>query len=298
MGIFKTLLATAIVGAGLVGVAHAEEEVRPGPAIWKMTDDNSTLYLFGTFHFLTEGIEWQTDLYREAMNDAEITITEVDTKSPEAQAAVAGAIQLYGLNPAGTTLSSTLGEERAAAFAEVAGQFGIPMPALEFYKPWLASLSVTISALQSIGFDPKLGVEEVVLGQAGLEGDEIDHLETPEEQIIAIASLDETEMLSNFDAGLDQFDQFEELTMRMMTSWQTGDLAALEKDIVGDFRNEAPDAFQKIFVERNENWVVVIKEIMAGEGDYFIAVGAGHLIGEDSVIDMLRDDGFEIDRVQ
>ncbi|MEM8772813.1 MAG: TraB/GumN family protein [Pseudomonadota bacterium] len=295
----RVLGAAALMASSLTAFAAlAEKPAENSPAMWKMTDEDSTVYLFGTFHILPPNVEWQTDAYAAAMAEAETTITEADTNSPEAQAALAQAVQQYGLNPPGTTLSSILGEERAAEFAKAADNLGVPMQVFEAQRPWLASLTLSVLALQKAGFDPNAGVEPLLLAQANAEGDKIDHFETGVEQIEILASLDEDEMLANFDASLDQFVEFETLMGNMLDAWRTGDVKGLEEDINGQLRDEAPDAFQKLLVDRNENWVVEIKNIMAGQGDYFIAVGAGHLVGEDSVIDMLNEEGFKVKRVQ
>lgn len=292
----KRVLMAAASGFTLAGFAAAE--AADAPAMWKMTDKDSTVYLFGTFHILPAELEWKTEAYEKAMAEATTTYAEADALSPEAQAAVQAAVQQYGLNPPGVTLSSVLGEERAEQLAEVAQQYGVPMQALEPYRPWLASLTLAVVAFQKAGFDPQSGVEQVLLAQAAEEGDAIDYFETATQQIEMLASLDEEEMLNNFDASMEQFENFEALSKKMLDAWSTGDVKALDEDILGDLRDEAPDAYQKLIVNRNAAWIADLKTIMDGEGDYFIAVGAGHLVGDDSVIKMLKDEGFKVKRIQ
>ncbi len=297
VGLMKTVLAAGVAAVAMAGVAVAEKAAT-GPAMWKLADDDSTIYLFGTFHILPPDVEWETAAYDAAMKDAETTITEADTESPEAQAAVLAGVQQYGLNPPGVTLSSILGEDRAASFSDIAAEYGVSMQMLEPYRPWLASLTLSVVAMQKAGFDPNSGVEKVLLAQAAQEGDAVEHFETATEQLEMLASLDDEEMLANFDATTVQFNEFDEIMDRMLTAWRTGDTETLEKDIIGLVREDAPDAFQKLFVDRNKKWTVLIQDILADEGDTFIAVGAGHLVGEDSVIDLLEEEGLKIERVQ
>lgn len=278
--------------------AIAEEVGGNAPAMWKITDADSTLYVLGTFHILPTDLEWKTPVYEAAMADAENTITEADTDSPAATLAVQQAVAEYGLNAPGTTLSGILGEERFARFSTACEKFGIPAAALESFRPWLATLTLSVTALQKNGFDPAAGVDSNLTKQAIAEGDTISHFETAEEQIRILASLDEEEMLANFDVSLEQLEDFEALSEQMLTSWATGDTAGLESLFVEELQTQSPDAFEKVLVTRNMNWANQVEKILAGEGDYMIAVGAAHLVGEKSLLDLLDDRGISAERIQ
>jgi len=294
-GFRKTLLGAAL---GAVLLSPAAAFAGDAPAMWRLKDADSEVYLFGTFHVLPASVQWTTPAFDAAMQETETTITEADVTSPEAQAAMLGLVQKYGLNPHGVTLSSTLGPERAAEVERIAGSLGVPMATLEPFRPWLALISLGSVAMQSSGFDPASGVERVVIARAASQSDRIEYFETAEEQIKILASLDDEEMLANFDVTVEQFDDFKALTEGMLASWKAGDLDALEADILAPLRDTSPAAFRDLIVARNKNWVAKIAAIMEGEGDYFIAVGAGHLVGEDSVVDLLGERGFAVERVQ
>ena len=278
--------------------AEASAVFGDGPAMWRLADDDSEIYLFGTFHLLPDGIVWDTPAFDAAMAATETTVTEADATSPEAQQQMVALVQQYGLNPEGVTLSSTLGPERAAQLQEVSAKLGVPYAALEPYKPWLALVSLSTIAMQQLGFDPTKGVESVVMARATEEGDAIEHLETAEYQIKLLATLDEEEMLGNFDTTIEQFADFGTYVNKMLTAWQTGDIDTIADDFFGDMRKSSPKAFDAIIVVRNRNWAEEIDALMQAEGDYFIAVGAGHLAGDDSVVDMLQEKGYNVERVQ
>ncbi len=294
-GFRKSLLCAAF---GAVLLAPAAASAGDAPAMWRLKDADSEIYLFGTFHVLPASVQWTTPEFDAAMEATETTITEADVTSPQAQAAMMGLVQKYGMNPPGVTLSSTLGPERAAQIERIASSLGVPMTMLEPFRPWLALISLATTAMQSAGFDPASGVERVVIARAGTQGDAIEYLETAEEQIKILAGLDDEEMLANFDVTVEQFEDFKALTDRMLQAWRSGDLEALDADILAPLRETSPAAFRDLIVARNESWTAKIAGIMAGEGDYFIAVGAGHLVGEDSVVDLLGERGFKVDRVQ
>jgi uncharacterized protein YbaP (TraB family) len=106
-------------------------------------------------------------------------------------------------------------------------------------------------------------------------------------------------MLENFDLMLRQLPETKEMSLAMLAAWKRGDLAALQKIAeVEDMRRQAPRAYQEIFTKRNANWVERIQEWLAGKGNYFVAAGAGHFAGPDSVVAMLQKKGIKVERVQ
>lgn len=279
-------------------VAAAEKVGGDAPAMWRLADDNTEVLLFGTFHLLPTDLQWTTGAFDEAMARTEITYTEADVSSPEAQAALGALVQQYGLNPPGVTLSSILGAERFAKFSEVATGLGVPPAALEQQRPWLAMLSLSVLGFQQAGFNPQAGAESLISARAAEEGDDIRFLETAEFQIRTFGELPDEAILGNFDQTLEQLADLQLYADRMLTAWKTGDVDDLDEGFFKPLKTEAPELYEALLVTRNANWVDEIDDMMEGEGDYFVAVGAGHLVGEDSVVAMLRKRGYEVTRVQ
>ena len=279
-------------------IASAAKTFGNGPAMWRLADEDTEIFLFGTFHLLPAGQEWITSDFTQAMQETEITITEADTTSPEAVQALQAAVQKYGLNPPGVTLSSQLGPELAAEFAEVAQQYGLSMAQLEPIRPWLAGLTLTQIAFQQSGFNPESGADMVITARAKNEGDEIRHFETAEFQIKMLASLDDLGETAGTADTLEQLQDFSGFADKMYSAWKTGDVEFMTTELIENTRAQSEPVFNTIFKQRNANWVIEIDEMMAGSGDYFIAVGVGHLVGDDSVVDMLQERGFSVERVQ
>lgn len=286
------------VAAALSLSAPAFAEEAKGPALWRVSDADSEIYLFGTFHLLPASLAWTTPALDAAMANTPNTMTEADTDSAEAQKKLAALVQELGVNPPGVTLSSQLGPERAKQFGLVSERFGVPMAAMEPMKPWLALISLTVGIMQSHGYSGESGAEKLILGKASAEKDKIAHLETAEFQIRALASLSNEEWLADFERGLAQMADFEGFSERTLEAWRSGDLASIEEEMIGPMKKAAPGAYKTLIVDRNSNWAGQIEKIMAGSDDYFIAAGAGHFVGEDGVIEMLRDKGYAVERVQ
>ncbi len=275
-----------------------DPETESDPALWKIADSDSTLYLFGTVHLLPPDLEWKTPAYEAAMADASTTITEANVDDPQIAGQIAALTMQLGANPPGVKLSDILGEERFARFAEVTAKFGLPAETMQPFKPWLAMLTASVMAIQAQGFDPNSGVDKRVTDQAEDEGDTLEYFETAEDQIRMLASLDEDEMLANFDISLEQIADPDVMLKPMLDAWKQGDEAALEEAAIDELRETSPAAFDKLLVQRNTNWADQVEKILAGSGNYFIAVGAMHLVGDDSLIDILDERGVKAERVQ
>lgn len=266
--------------------------------MWRVSDADSDIYLFGTFHILPPTIAWTTPALDEAMAKTPITMTEADTDSPESKQKVAALVQELGLNPPGVTLSSQLGPKRSEQFAAVCERYGIPMAALEPMRPWLALLSLSVGAMQAEGFSPEAGAEQSIMAKAATQNDRIAHLETAEFQIRTLAGLSTEEWLADFERSMAQIADFEGFTKRTVEAWRKGDIKMIEKEMLTPMRKSAPGAYKALIVDRNADWTLQIEEIMKGSDDYFIAAGAGHFIGADGVVEMLRRKGYNVERVQ
>ena len=94
-----------------VSIADKVGKGRPAPAMWRVSDTDTTIFLFGAFHLLPPELTWRTKAYDEAMARSATTITEADTSSAAAIDTIRTAVQTHGLNPAGVTLSETVGKK-------------------------------------------------------------------------------------------------------------------------------------------------------------------------------------------
>lgn len=270
-----------------------------GPAMWRVSDGDSRIYLLGTIHALPKGVSWTTPAYKAAMADAEVTVFECDIESRFARTSMASLVYERGANPSWQKLSDILGKERFERLVAVADIYGISTRSLERMRPWMAALQVSAAALRDAGYQGSLGVEKVVLADAKAEGDKLAMLETVEGQVKAFESLDGPEMIKNFDASISEIINMKRQIEPLLEAWQKGDLAALERLSSVEMRKSAPQAYKVLLVNRNRAWIDSIEHWLARkQKDYFVAVGAAHLVGPDSVIAMLEKNGHKVERIQ
>lgn len=271
------------------GVAAAD------PAIWKASDEDSDVWLFGSVHVLEEGTRWKTQTLEEILDSAAWFYYETPTDA-EAQAEIAQLIGRYGVELGGKKLTDYLDEEQTELLSRVAADLGVPLSSLQQLKPWLANLTLQIMFLQKSGYQPGAGVE---LSLAPLTPDEQERFfETAEEQIGFFTGLSEEASVDALVAALHQVEEQPKLFDKLVDAWEAGDLETLNALFNDAMKEAGPEVYQALVVSRNEAWVEEILAMMAGEDDALITVGAGHMVGEAGVPALLEAEGITVERIQ
>ena len=298
---FKPILG-ALAGLMLAvspAVAQSEAEA---PAIWAMSDEDSTVYLLGTVHILHPDLDWRTPYLDTVLEEVEQVWFEADTLSPEANAQMTTLIPQLGLNTTDTPMTQRLSDEANADLATFAGRLGANpdqlRAALDPYQPWIATIQLAVLQMQAAGYDPASGVE-VVLNQRLADQDKTFHyLETVEEQLRFFADMPYETQLANLELSLHEAVENPDMFDDLVGAWAEGDMDRLNEIMNSDMREQTPELYDVILVQRNRNWAPEIAAALDGDEDVLIAVGAGHMPGEEGVIALLQARGLEVHRVQ
>lgn len=287
-------LALFLAVAGAPGDALAQT-AGGGPALWVVKDADSTLYLFGSVHVLRPETVWASPRVDAAFDSAETVWFEIS--NPDDQAALTPLIQQHGLSPA-RPLSSLLSVEEIADMDAAARTIGASAAQLDPLRPWLAALSLAVAPLAKAGYDPASGVELALKARAEAAGKPIQAFETVDKQVAILANLPEAVQLVFLRETLEDFDEAVTLIDAMVTDWAEGDVEALDRLVVQDMKAASPELYKALLVDRNTDWADQIETMLQGSGTVFIAVGAAHLAGDDSVQAILEQRGVEVDRIQ
>jgi uncharacterized protein YbaP (TraB family) len=280
------LPACAPVDARPANVAEAYH----GPAIWKVADKDTTIYLFGTVHVLPKDAKWFSGPVARAYDASAELVTEipVDDATGEAQQIAARAVL-----PQGQSLREMMTPAQRMKFEEALVGLGLPIEALDRFKPWYAAVTLSLLPVVKSGYDPQAGAEKTLAGDAADKRK--DSLETVQQQLdlfdglpmnVQLAFLDETvKSMSTATTTLDQ----------MVADWMRGDPDALAMLMNRDL--DDPVLYKRLLTDRNARWAQWIDQRMDKPGTVFVAVGAGHLAGAESVQAQLRKRGIKARRV-
>jgi uncharacterized protein YbaP (TraB family) len=293
----------ALAAAALLAVAAP---ARAEPPLWVIKDADSTLYLFGTMHLLEPDMKWLTPRIAKAFDGADELWEEVALPGTvqEVQAQQVPLLLQRAASPDKTLTSLLTAQERAELQRAVArtpnpGQLG---PVLDHMKPWFATLNLAISPMESAGFRATVGVDIVLAGRAHRQGKTVRGFETMQQQLDILAAGSEAEQLATlrFFLGIPDalFDGYIASSARTLRAWMNGDAAPMTARIDAwrtgvDFVTTRMMPCQALVAERNEGFARQIAQLLDGKGVAFIAVGAGHLVGPDSVQAKLAARGIQ-----
>jgi uncharacterized protein len=265
-----------------------------GPALWKVADEDTTIYLFGTVHVLPEGIAWYGPRIEQALTASDTLVTEIPS-GPETDAKMQQLVMTSGMLPADQSLREMLDADQRAKYEGGLAKIGLPANAFDRFEPWMAGLTLTVLPLVQQGYSPDAGVEKQLEAKAGA-GKARGALETVEYQIGIFDSMAAEAQIEFLVAAAEAVEETKPMLDKMVAEWLKGDadaLAAIMNEELGD-----PAVAEALLYSRNANWAEWIDARMAQPGTVFVAVGAGHLAGERSVQDLLAQRGIDSERVQ
>lgn len=265
-----------------------------GPALWVVRDEDSTLYLFGTVHVLRPSTLWRWARIETAFDSADRVVLEIS--NPDDQAAIVPLIQQHGLSP-DRPLSSLLNAEERTRLDAAAQTMGASGAALDPMRPWLAALTLSVAPLTKAGYDPQSGVELVLKARAEAAGKPVGGFETIDEQVRILAGFPEADQLAFLRSTLEDFDSASTDLDQLVEAWSNGDVRAIDRLAVRPMRREGRALYEALLVRRNTNWANQIQTMLDGSGTVFIAVGAAHLAGDDSVEAILGRRGVTVERI-
>jgi uncharacterized protein YbaP (TraB family) len=263
----------------------------PGPALWQLADEDTTIYLFGTVHVLPAETQWMDSRIDTALTASDELVFEIDLNADSAamQQVISGMGALEGEQ----TLRELMKPDDRAEFEAALGTYQIAGESFDRVEPWLAAMTLSMLPLQMAGYSAQSGVERALNARA--EDKKKAALETIEEQIRLFDSMPLHAQLAFLDETVEAIPEVAGTVEEMVAMWLAGDavsLAALLNEEVDD-----PDLYRRLLSDRNANWVEWIDTRMDSPGNVFIAVGAGHLAGKDSVQELLAARGFSVTRI-
>jgi uncharacterized protein len=262
------------------------------PALWQVKNGNSTVYLFGTVHLLPNDTNWRFPALNDALSHSQTLYIEL---TDDDQASMTSLILRYGLDTA-HPLSTQLSESDNAALTRAAQLAGLPggVTTLQPMKPWLAALTLSVAPLLKAGLDPAEGVDKQLKSQMTQAGKPVYGLETAEQQIQFLADLPDSLQLAFLRDTLRDTDKDAAELRSLIDAWKQGDVAAIAKLENDELKTQEPELYQELLVQRNTNWAAKIKDMLKQPGTVFVAVGAAHLAGPDSLQAQLAKLGITV----
>lgn len=257
--------------------------------LWELDTNGNKVFVLGSVHFLRSSDYPLAAEIDEAYAGADRIVMEIDMDDLDPMQAQAVMTQM-GMSD-GQSLSDAIGESGYSEAQQLAGAVDIPLALFETFEPWFAALSISQLRMMQLGFDPGWGIETQLTQRAARDGKPISGLETLTEQLSFMDGLDdETQRLFLLES-LREANEIDEEIRAIVAAWKTGDSDALETMLL-DGLTKAPELYDAILTQRNRNWVAKIEELVHSQENVLIVVGTMHLVGDNSVLAMLADNGI------
>ena len=295
-------VAGAFAAIGLVGTAPAP--ARPAtvaapalahPALWKVADADTTIYLFGTIHALPDAVKWRTPAFDKAFGSAGELMIEVgnidDTQ------AVAGELLKVGMAQGLPPLVERVPEAKRPALKAAMAKSGYPTAMFDQMKSWMAAVLLLNVTMKEIGLEAEKGAERDLVAQWKAKGGKVEGFETAAQQFGFLDSVSQEGQNKFLEAAADNPAEAKQQFAAMLKAWEAGDVAGIARTFDDETQMSA-ELREVLMKKRNARWAAWLAERMKKPGTVFVAVGAGHLAGPDSVQRMLAARGLKAVRVQ
>ncbi len=266
-----------------------------GPALWRLADDDTEIVFLGTVHLLPETLDWQRQDLRVALENADLVYLETDVRSVSQDDQLT--FTRLGSAADGEHLTDLLDEATFQDLETALAGLNISVSFLAERQPWYAALALSRVALESHGFLSEFGAENWVLRELADTTRPVRSLETMSDVARNLSALPMPTQLTLLTESLADLGGLKSRYVETIETWVAGDTQHLHELVMADLAENLPEVYDALIVARNRNWLPQVTNIMEEEtGNVVIAVGSAHLIGPDSLLNMLESEGWSVER--
>jgi uncharacterized protein YbaP (TraB family) len=278
-----------LIGMAVVSAATAET------TLWKLDADGVDFYIGGSCHALKASDYPLPEEFELAYSDADQVVFETDVRELVSPMVQARLLEM-GQYPEGESLADHVSEESYAELEAYCTENELPLGRLTQLKPFFLVMSLAAVEMQKLGIGFQDGLDLYFVTKAKGDGKPILGLETTDEHIQILTAFDDSLNDALIGKFVNEMEEIGPVLEGLLAAWRAGDEEKIDEFISKDLRDEYPELYKKIIVNRNKNWIAPIEALIAGGTNTMVVVGCGHLAGADSVIAMLEDKGYKFDK--
>jgi len=263
-------------------------------SLWQVKGARNTVFLLGSMHMMRADMYPLAEEIEAAYKRSAVVVFETDMKvlaSPE----FAMKLMEKATYPEGESLKKNLSPKMYSLLVSNLQSSVVGVEMLEQFKPWMAAMTILVLELQKAGFDVESGLDKHIFKRATEDKKAFDQFETPDFQAGLLTALTEKESEEFLGQTLRDLSVWQKQFDLLAKAWTSGDTKALDKLILDSFR-EYPLMHKKLLLDRNHSWIAKLEQLLRGEKDVLVVVGAGHLVGKGSVVDLLTAKGYKIEQ--
>lgn len=280
----------AIASAALASAARAD------PAVWRVTGGHGgEIHLLGSMHVLRDA-DYPLPASIDALYaSADTLVMELDLNDLD-PAAEQSTLLTAALLPRGRALQQLVPPPLYALTDRQADKLGVDMSALERFEPWMVAITLLDVGMRRLGFQAERGVDRYLADKARLDGKPVIGLETLDFQVGVFDRLSDSQQEALLAQTVRELDTAGAEMDALERAWRDGRLDGEAERLLGDF-DGFPALYETLIKERNARWAPTLEHLLGDGKRYLVVVGALHLVGKDSVIELLKQRGLEVVRV-
>jgi uncharacterized protein YbaP (TraB family) len=262
--------------------------------LWKVRSETATAHLLGSIHLFKREMYPLDRKIEEAFQRSDVLVVEADVR-PASGGERQKQVLRGALYPEGDSLANHISKETRDLLARMFP--GLSLEGVSRLKPWALAMTLAVQEYQKLGWDYEYGMDAYFLEKAA-DGKQVREIERPDIVIDMLNGFSDEYQDLFLRYTLLDLDGVGEKTDRIVKAWTAGDAAALEK-IISVIIHENPvllPVVDALLYKRNVNMAARIEEYLNEKGEFFVVVGAAHLVGEKGIVELLRNKGFPVDQ--
>jgi len=264
--------------------------------LWKVQSKTTTVYLLGSIHFMKKEFYPLNKIIEDAFDKS--TVLAVEANVDDVSKLDIQGLMEKAFYPSDDTLEKHVSAETYGRVKKEFEAFGMPAWLMDKQKPWFLALTLESLALVKLGFDPTYGIDVHFLSEASGKK-KIKELESIDYQINLLSGFSDGEQEAFLLSTLKDLNSYEKEVDKLLVAWVSGDTGGVESILKeSTIKDEGmASVYDKLLYERNRNMVSKIEGYLKSGEIHFVVVGAGHLLGERGIINLLRQKGYQIEQL-
>jgi uncharacterized protein YbaP (TraB family) len=292
----KSLLLISLIIVGCYPHHVEEPQIRSSKnCLWRIQSEQNTVYLMGSLHLLKKENYPLHKEIEKAFEDSKVLVLEVDlgeANDPRTQQMML----MKGMFTDGRTLEKAIDEKTYDLAKMKLGELGVDIAPFNNFKPWFFATTLVTIKMQALGFNPELGLDAYFFKKAKQSGKKVIGLETFEYQLGLLDKMSASNQELMVEQSLLELDLIEKEMGSLVQAWSSGDTKGLEDTLLLSFK-DFPELYNSLIISRNKKWLEDIESFLRERDHYMIIVGAGHLIGEKGLVELLKKKGYSVEQL-
>ena len=288
------VLCSLFLAAAAAGL-HAQQMEAATPSkscLWIAQTTTNSVFLLGSLHVLKSDAYPLAVEIEQAYNSSHRLVFETDIGAMM-QPAVQAKMMELGLYAEGQDLFEHIDPGTKQKIEKKLKDLGLPLSVVRRFKPWFLAVTLTTLELQRLGFNPLYGIDLHFYNKAVADEKELGYLESVEYQLNLLGNMSAQDQKSFLNQTLEDLDISAQLAGEMMTAWQNGNADELYGLLFKSFADH-PGIEERLLSGRNKEWLPKIENMLGKSQNTMVIVGAGHLIGPEGIVELLKKKGYQV----